>query len=61
MTHFALDPLHIGDYVVLSLVCVTASIAGFAALVCCLVHQGPDRELEHYADDVRPTCGAPDV
>ena len=61
MTLFALDPLHIGDYVVLSLLCVTASIIGFAALVCCLVHGGPDPELEHYADDLRRTFGAPDV
>ena len=60
MTQFALEPLHIGDYVVLSLLCLTASIIGFAALVCSLVHGGPDRELEHYAE-TRPPFGVPDV
>jgi len=55
MTHLALEPLHIGDYVVLSLIFATAFVVGLAALVSFLVQGGPDPELEHYADDPQPT------
>ena len=61
MTLFALEPMHVGDYVVLSFLCVTASVIGLAAVVCSLLQGGPDPELEHYADDPRATYGAPDV
>jgi hypothetical protein len=61
MTLFAMEPMHIGDYVVLSLLCVTASMVGLAALVCSLVQGAPDPELENYADDPRPPRPVPGV
>ena len=50
MTGFALEPLHIGDYLVLSLIFATSFIIGLGALLSFLLQGGPDPELEHYAD-----------
>ena len=63
---FALEPLHIGDYVALSLICLAAFGIGLAALVSFLIQgtPGPDPELEHYADDAWPApriSGVPHV
>ena len=51
MTSFALEPLHIGDYLVLSLIFATSLVIGLTALISFLLQAGPDPELVHYADD----------
>jgi hypothetical protein len=64
MKSFTLEPLHIGDYVALSLIFLAAFGVGLAALVSFLIQGSPDPELEHYADDARPAptmSGVPHV
>ena len=51
MTSFAPEPLHIGDYLLLSLIFATSFIIGLAAFISFLLQGAPDPELEHYADN----------
>lgn len=64
MTLFALEPLHVGDYVAFTLICLAAFGIGVAALISFLIQGSPDPERQHYADDGRPApsiSGVPHV